>query len=313
MASLRRCDTPQPLDLPRLRLPRLNKHRRKELSALIPGAEIRTDEGLLDALTSIVSAAAAAILAARVRPLEARRKADLSPVTAADHAAEAVILQGLARVLPHLPVVSEEAATERLPKTHSDCFILVDPLDGTRELLDGRDEFTVNVAVVSGGDPRIGIVAAPAHGLIWRGRVGDGAERLRLVPGAPASEAQQRTAIHARPCPRDGLVAAVSRSHRDSATDALLARLPVVERLICGSALKFCRLAEGAADVYPRLSTTCEWDIAAGHALLAAAGGSVTTPEGAPLRYGRVAAGFKIPSFVAWGDPVAPALVGLRQ
>jgi 3'(2'), 5'-bisphosphate nucleotidase len=266
---------------------------------------------LLDELTSIVSAAAAAILAARTRPLVARRKADLSPVTAADDAAEAVILQGLARVLPHVPVVSEEAAADELPTILRDCFILVDPLDGTRELLAGRDEFTINVAVVSGGSPLLGIVAAPARGLIWRGSAGAGAERLRLAPGAAVSETQERNAIHARPCPRGGLVAAVSRSHLDAATRALLARLPIAESSVCGSALKFCQLAEGAADVYPRLSTTCEWDIAAGHALLSAAGGTVTTPEGTPLRYGRVSAGFRIPSFIAWSDPGAPARLGL--
>jgi 3'(2'), 5'-bisphosphate nucleotidase len=272
---------------------------------------VRTEDGaLLDELTSIVSAAAAAILAARARPLDVRRKADLTPVTAADQAAEAVILEGLARVLPHVPVVSEEAAADMLPEALRNRFILVDPLDGTRELLAGSDEFTVNVAVISGGDPLIGIVAAPALGLIWRGRAGDGAERMRLAPGAPAGEIEERAAIHARPLPRGGVVAAVSRSHLDSATDALLARLPIAERVACGSALKFCRLAEGAADIYPRLSTTCEWDVAAGHALLVAAGGIVTTPEGTPLRYGRISAGFRVPSFVAWGDPGGPALVG---
>jgi 3'(2'), 5'-bisphosphate nucleotidase len=279
---------------------------------LISGAEIRTpDHLLLDELTSIVSAAAAAILSARTRPLVAHRKADLSPVTAADHAAEAVILQGLAHVLPHVPVVSEEAAADKLPTTVGNSFILVDPLDGTRELLAGRDEFTINVAVVSGGSPRLGIVAAPARGLIWRGSASTGAERLLLAPGAAASETQERSAIRARPCPRGGLVAAVSRSHLDTATEALLARLPIAERSVCGSALKFCQLAEGAADVYPRFSTTCEWDIAAGHALLSAAGGTVIRPDGTPLRYGRVSAAFRIPSFVAWGDPGAPALVGL--
>jgi 3'(2'), 5'-bisphosphate nucleotidase len=197
------------------------------------------------------------------------------------------------------------------PSALHDSFVLVDPLDGTVELLAGRDEFTVNVAVVSGGDPRLGIVAAPAQGLIWRGSAGDGAERLRLAPGAPASDIQERTAISTRPCPSAGLVAAVSRSHLDRATLALLARWPVTEHLVCGSALKFCQLAEGAADVYPRLSTTCEWDVAAGHAVLAAAGGTVTTPEGAPLRYGRASAGFRITSFVAWGDPGGPARVRL--
>lgn len=277
---------------------------------MIGNGDIRAVNGrLLDELTSIVSAAAAAILAARTRPLDARRKADLSPVTAADHAAEAVILQGLARVLPGIPVVSEEAAADMLPASIGDTFILVDPLDGTHELLAGRDEFTVNVAIVSGGDPRLGIVGAPAQGLIWRGSKDGGAERLVLTPGAPASDIRERSAIRARPRPGAGLVAAVSRSHLDSATQALLARLPITDLFACGSALKFCQLAEGIADVYPRLSATCEWDIAAGHAVLAAAGGTVTTPEGAPLRYGRSSAGFRVPSFVAWGDPGAPATV----
>ena len=269
------------------------------------------DSLLVEELTSIVSAAAAAILEARTRPLDARCKPDLSPVTAADHAAEDVILQGLARVLPGVAVVSEEAAAEMPPATLRDTFILVDPLDGTRELLAGRDEFTVNVAIMSGGDPLLGIVAAPAHGLVWRGSEAGGAERLRLTPGAPARDIEERTVIRTRPCPRSGMVAAMSRSHLDSATQALLSRLPIGRRLTCGSALKFCRLAEGAADVYPRLSTTCEWDVAAGHAVLAAAGGIVTAPDGAPLRYGRSSAGFRVASFVAWGDPAAPARFGL--
>jgi 3'(2'), 5'-bisphosphate nucleotidase len=138
------------------------------------------DGGLLDELTTIVSAAAAAILAVRAGSLDPRSKADLSPVTAADHAAEAVILRGLARILPDVPVVSEEAAGNALPANLPDSFILVDPLDGTRELLAGRDEFTVNVALLTGGRPRLGIVAAPAQALIWRGIDGRGAERLRL-------------------------------------------------------------------------------------------------------------------------------------
>ena len=273
-----------------------------------PEGEIAAADGrLLDELTTIVSSAAAAILAARAGSLDARTKADLSPVTAADHAAEAVILAGLARALPAVPVVSEEAGGRPLPAGNTGSFVLVDPLDGTRELLAGRDEFTVNVAVMTGGRPRIGIVAAPALGVLWRGIEGQGAERLRLSPGAPASAARERTAIRTRPAPPSGLVAAVSRSHLDAETQAFLARLPIAERLACGSALKFCQIAQGAADVYPRLSTTCEWDVAAGHALLAAAGGTVTTPTGTPLHYGRVADNFRIAAFVAWGDPAAPA------
>src|SRR5262245_3394496 len=162
--------------------------------------DITAAEGrLLDELTSIVSAAAAAILAARAGPLETRAKPDLSPVTAADHAAEAVILEGLARVLPGLCVVSEEAVGHTLPDRIPDTFILVDPLDGTRELIAGRDEFTINVAIVSDGRPRLGIVAAPAQGVVWRGSEGRGAERLQLTPGAPASAARERSTIRTRP------------------------------------------------------------------------------------------------------------------
>jgi 3'(2'), 5'-bisphosphate nucleotidase len=274
--------------------------------------DIRALDGpLLDELTTIVSAAAAAILHVRARSLDARTKADLSPVTAADHAAEAVILEGLACVLPGMCVVSEEAAARALPKSLPDSFILVDPLDGTRELIAGRDEFTVNVAVVTGGNPRLGIVAAPAQGVLWRGIEGRGAERLRLSPGAPASAAHERSVIRTRPCPRSGLVAAVSRSHLDSQTEDFLARLPIADRIARGSAVKFCQLAEGAADVYPRLSTTCEWDVAAGHALLAAAGGMVTTPLGTRVSYGGISVSFRVPAFIAWGDPMAPAKLGL--
>jgi 3'(2'), 5'-bisphosphate nucleotidase len=273
--------------------------------------DIMAADGLLDELTSIVSAAAAAIIAARAGSLDTRTKADLTPVTAADHAAEAVILEGLARLLPDTCVVSEEAVGRALPDRIPDPFILVDPLDGTRELVAGRDEFTINLAIVGGGRPRLGIVAAPAQGLLWRGIEGSGAERLSLSPGAPANAAKGRSIIRTRPAPRDGLVAAVSRSHLDPQTEALLARLPIAACHACGSALKFCQIAEGSADVYPRFSPTCEWDVAAGHAVLAAAGGMVTTPEGAPLRYGRIAENFRVPAFVAWGEPEAAVRLGI--
>jgi 3'(2'), 5'-bisphosphate nucleotidase len=269
------------------------------------------DGRLLDELTTIVSTAAAAILAVRAGALDTRTKPDLSPVTAADQAAEAVILEGLARACPGVPVVSEEACSQAPPARLADTFILVDPLDGTRELIAGRDEFTVNVALVRGGRPVRGVVAAPALGLVWRGGEGVGAERLRLAAGAPASAAREQTAIRCRPLPREGLVAAVSRSHLDARTRDLLARLPVADEIVCGSALKFCRLAEGAADVYPRLAPTCEWDVAAGHAVVAAAGGMVAAPDGTPLPYGRIDDNFRIPAFIAWGDPSAPAALGL--
>jgi len=248
---------------------------------------------LTDALTDLVARAAAAILAIAPGALDTRLKADRSPVTAADEAADAVIAQGLARIIPGLPIVSEES---RAPDPLDAIFALVDPLDGTKEFVAGRGEYTVNLAIVADGKPIAGFIAAPALGLIYRGIAGRGAERLGLDPAiAPV-------AIRCRRAPDDGLVAAVSRSHLDGATLTFLDRLGVTRRISCGSALKLCRIAEGAADVYPRLSPTSEWDIAAGHAIITAAGGLVTTPSGMPLRYGRAEQDFKVPGFVAWGD-----------
>src|SRR5262249_22893871 len=206
---------------------------------------------LLDELTTIVSAAAAAIVAECARSLDARIKPDRTPVTAADEVAEAVILDALGRLLPGVCVVSEEATGRACPDRLPDSFVLVDPLDGPRGVSAGRDEYTINIAIVRGGRPRLGIVAAPAQGLLWRGIEGRGAERLRLSPGAPASAAQARSAIRTRPAPDTGLVAAVSRSHLDPQTEALLARLPIADRYACGSAVKFCQVAEGGPDLYP--------------------------------------------------------------
>ena len=256
----------------------------------------------LDELTTIVSRAAAAVLAIRADALHAQTKPDNSPVTAADHASEAVIVEGLSRLLPAMPIVSEEAAGGAPPQSLGPTFALVDPIDGTRELVAGRDEFVINLAIVSHGRPVLGIIAAPALGFVWRAAERVGAQRLRLAPGAPADAATERTAIRTRPWPAAGVVAAMSRSHLDPNTQALLARLPVADRLVSGSAIKFCRVAEGAADIYPRLSPTCEWDIAAGDAIVTIAGGSVTTPGGRPLPYGRIAERFLVPGFIAAGD-----------
>jgi 3'(2'), 5'-bisphosphate nucleotidase len=258
---------------------------------------------LIAELSSTISAAGAAILAARRTCLNVRTKADESPVTSADHASEAVMLEGIARLLPGVPVISEEAGCAH--SNISGMFVLIDPLDGTRELLAGRDEFTINLSIIEGGRPQLGIIAAPARGLIWQGIVGAGAERLRLAAGEPASAARDRVDIRTRPCPQSGLVALVSRSHLDAQTEALLARLPLARRVACGSAIKFCLLAQGEADIYPRLSTTCEWDIAAGEAIICAAGGVMTAPAGSDLVYGRIDREFRVPGFVAWGDPKA--------
>jgi 3'(2'), 5'-bisphosphate nucleotidase len=257
----------------------------------------------LGELTGIVSRAAAAIVAIDRANVGWRAKSDRSPVSTADEAANAVMMEGLSRWMPGLPIVSEEGpAPPSLVEATS--FILVDPLDGTREFLAGREEFTVNVAVVSDGRPVVGVIAAPALGVVWRGVVGHGAERLRLSPGALPQPATEICPVRTRRRPAHGFVAMVSRSHFDDKTDAFLKRLPITAQTPCGSSLKFTRIAEGSADLYARLAQTCEWDVAAGHAVLAAAGGIVTTPDGAGLLYGR-RRDFHIPGFVAWGDPAA--------
>lgn len=270
---------------------------------------VPSDSTLIDDLTTIVSRAAAAILAVRASALNTRTKADQSPVTAADDASEAIIIDGVTRLLPGVPVISEEAHARTATGTVGNEFILVDPVDGTRELVAGRDEFTINLGLVRAGLPALGIVAAPALGMIWRTAPGGGAQRFRLAPGAAADAATDVTAIHTRAMPKVGIVAAVSRSHFDPATDAFLARLGDVQRLASGSAVKLCRVAEGSADVYPRLASTHQWDVAAGHAILAAAGGSVTTPDGKPLMYRPDSEGLRVPGFIAWGDPAAVSAV----
>jgi 3'(2'), 5'-bisphosphate nucleotidase len=253
---------------------------------------------LLDALTLIVSRAAAAIMA--VQSLNPREKPDKSPVTAADEASEALILRELAQAMPGVPIVSEEANRNRGIEPPGQRFFVIDPLDGTRELLAGRDEFAVNLALVDAGVPVVGIIAAPARGVIWRGVTGGGAERLVVSPGAAPRTARERTAIRTRKQPAEGPTVVTSRSHLDAATIAYIDRLAPPERTACGSALKFCLIAEGAADLYPRLAPTSDWDVAAGHALVLAAGGGVTAPDGRPLRYGQ--RDLLIPAFIAFGD-----------
>jgi 3'(2'), 5'-bisphosphate nucleotidase len=264
--------------------------------ALLPPA-------LVDEMTALVSQAGEAVMAARAGKLAVRQKADCSPVTIADEASHTLLTEGLARLLPKLPVVSEEAATQ--PAIEEPVFALVDPLDGTREFIDGRDEFTINLAIIRDGRPIFGIVSAPALQLVWRGTLGRGAERLHLAPGAHPSKAKERHPLRVSSAQGEALRVMVSRSHLDSRTRDWLARHPSVELMSCGSAVKFCRIAEGNADVYPRLAPTMEWDVAAGDAVLAAAGGAVRRPDGAPLVYGRGENEWRIPAFIAWNR--APA------
>ncbi len=256
---------------------------------------------LMEPLTELVVRAGAAILAVNRDAMRRETKIDGSPVTEADLAADRIIAEGLARLAPAIPALSEERAGLFEPPQEGS-FFLIDPLDGTKEFVAGRSEFTVNLALVTNGTPHLGIIGAPALGLIWRGLVGRGAERLTVGKGAARPEP-----IHSRPFPKAGKawIAAVSRSHGDARTEAFIDARPGAVRQTLGSSVKFARIAEGAADIYPRLAPTHEWDIAAGHALVTAAGGRITDPKGAALRFGTGARDFIVPAFIAWGDPSA--------
>ncbi len=257
---------------------------------------------LMEPLTDLVIEAGAAILAVSRHTMTIDGKTDGSPVTEADLAADRIIREGLARLIPEVPTLSEECVLSAKPPYHGS-FFLIDPLDGTKEFVAGRSEFTVNLALVTDGMPLLGIIGAPALGLIWRGLVGRGAERLTAHdPSARVAEP-----IHTRRIPERGnpWIVAVSRSHGDSRTEAFIDSRPGAIRQALGSAVKFGRVAEGGADIYPRLAPTSEWDIAAGHAIVTAAGGKITGAKGADLHFGRGREDFIVPEFIAWGDPAA--------
>ncbi len=257
---------------------------------------------LIDPLTDLVIRAGAAILAVNRVAMKIDGKPDGSPVTEADLAADRIIGEGLARLVPEVPALSEEHVHPAKPP-YRGSFFLIDPLDGTKEFVAGRGEFTVNLALVTNGTPMLGIIGAPALGLIWRGLVGRGAERLTTGERS----ARMAEPIQTRALPRRGApwIAAVSRSHGDPRTEAFIAARPGAIRQAVGSAVKFGRIAEGGADIYPRLAPTSEWDVAAGHAVVTAAGGKITDSKGADLKFGERREGFIVPEFIAWGDPLA--------
>jgi 3'(2'), 5'-bisphosphate nucleotidase len=257
---------------------------------------------LMEPLTDLVIEAGAAILAVNRHAMKTDGKTDGSPVTEADLAADRIIREGLARLVPEVPTVSEECVPLGKPPDDGS-FFLIDPLDGTKEFVAHRSEFTVNLALVTNGVPLLGIIGAPALGLIWRGVVGRGAERLTTGDGS----ARVAVPIRTRPMPLRGTpwIVAVSRSHGDSRTEAFIDNRPGAIRQALGSAVKFGRVAEGGADIYPRLAPTSEWDIAAGHAVVTAAGGKITGANGADLHFGRGREDFIVPEFIAWGDPSA--------
>jgi 3'(2'), 5'-bisphosphate nucleotidase len=253
-------------------------------------------------LTAAAARAGAAIMRHYREGAAVELKADLSPVTSADHESQAIILEALRHLAPDTPVVSEEDAADRKAPLPSQ-FFLVDPLDGTKEFINKRTDFTVNIALVDDGRPVFGLVFAPARALLAltteRGR----AAMARLKPderGADLAKLDWRP-LRVRQPSSAGLVAVVSRSHLDPATEDFLAKLPIAGQSSAGSSLKFIELAQGDADVYPRFGPTMEWDTAAGHAVLDAAGGRVVGADGKPLRYGKVEVGLRNPSFIAWG------------
>jgi 3'(2'), 5'-bisphosphate nucleotidase len=258
---------------------------------------------LLQGLVEASLEAGRAILAVYHSDFAFHMKADASPVTEADTAAEAILLAALARLAPGIPVVAEEeCAAGRIPAV-GDAFFLVDPLDGTKEFVRRGGDFTVNVALVEQGSPTLGVVYAPATGRLY---AGDGA--LGVAWSAQAGEAGlgAPAPLHVR-TPGPAYVVVASKSHATPAIDAYLDGYAVETRVAVGSSLKFCLLAAGEADLYPRPSPTSEWDTAAGHAVLVAAGGRVFGPTGAPLTYGKP--NFFNPGFVASG-PFTPKPVG---
>jgi 3'(2'), 5'-bisphosphate nucleotidase len=248
--------------------------------------------GLIELMRAAALSAGTTILEIYAQPFAVQQKADASPVTLADQLAEAAIVEALRKATPDIPIVAEElAAAGHLLAAAPPRFWLVDPLDGTKEFIRRNGEFTVNIALIENGKPRLGIVHAPALGVTYWGDA-SGARRQR------ESEAPQ--AIAARAVPPSRAIVVHSRSHADEAQlDRYLAALSQAERRVSGSSIKFCLIAAGEADLYPRFGRTMEWDTAAGQAVLEAAGGNVATLDGAPLRYGK--SGFENPDFVARG------------
>lgn len=251
-----------------------------------------TLEKWLNGLCPLIRHAGGIVMSIYATDFVVEGKEDASPVTVADRLAEACIVEGLERLTPDVPVVAEEAvAAGSIPDVGS-VFWLVDPLDGTREFVSRNGEFTVNIALVVDGVPVLGAVLVPARGLLYTGGPG---------LGAWVDDGGTKRPIRVRSAPPSGLTVVASRSHGDAAAlESFLAGHTVSEVVAAGSSLKLCLVAEGRADVYPRLGRTMEWDIAAGQAVVTGAGGKVLILSGEPLAYGKP--GFVNPHFAAWGD-----------
>jgi len=266
-------------------------------------------KALAEGLLGVVIAAARVELSHFGSGLVVERKADQSPVTIADRAAEDIILRGLQRLAPGVPVVAEESVASGSVPLAADRFFLVDPLDGTKGFIRGEPEFTINIALIEGAQPSFGLLYAPALADFYVTLGPSQAVNARLEPHADVRSlaAVDLKPIHGRRADPGALVALTSQSHLNRATEAFLRRYDVSVQKRLASSLKFGWLAKGEADLYPRTGETSEWDTAAGHALLRAAGGTVTTLEGEPLLYGKANNKFINTNFVAWGQlPLAP-------
>ena len=264
------------------------------------------DRQLLETLAAAARAAGAEILKLVETGFEVETKSDQSPVTICDRAAEKIILAALAEAAPGVPVIAEEeVAAGRIP-AHDDTYFLVDPLDGTKEFVRGGDDYTVNIGLITNGRPTLGVVHQPATGKLWGGRVGAHGDGSAFI-----DEGGSRRPIHCREL-GDARAAVASKSHfTQSTADYLAEAIGLCDHVSIGSSLKFCIVAEGKADIYPRLSPTSEWDTAAGHAVLLAAGGRVDGPDGTPLQYGKTA--FLNLGFCATAGWQAPPIAPFMQ
>ncbi|PWW02120.1 3'(2'),5'-bisphosphate nucleotidase [Hoeflea marina] len=260
------------------------------------------DSAFLDFLERTAIAAGAEILLVRQSGAVVSYKSDATPVTGADERAEALILAALAERYPDIPVVAEEQTSAgHCPDCGAGRFFLVDALDGTKDFIQGRDEFTVNIALIDGEVPVAGVVHAPAMRRTWRGGP-DGADTAEIGPDGSIIG---RVRIRTRPMPARP-TAVKSFSHSETDTETFLAGIPEHDTAVIGSSLKFCIVAEGKADIYPRLVNLMQWDTAAGDAVLRAAGGVTLTPEGGPVLYGQRDGSYANSRFVSLGCSEVP-------
>lgn len=259
-----------------------------------------------DILARIALDAGALIMDVYATDFTVDRKDDSSPVTEADEKAEALILAALIKADPDLSIIAEEAAAAGQIPDHGTRFALVDPLDGTKEFINKRGEFTVNIGIIENGVPVMGVVYAPALDRLFVADSRFSAWQATAKPGAPVPTPSERTELRIRRAPDAGLTAIASKSHRSDETNAFLDTQPIAEIISAGSSLKFCLIAAGEADLYPRHGRTMEWDTAAGQAVAEAAGARVTEVDGSPLLYGKRARGYDNPHFIVWGDVTVP-------